>query len=238
MLIDRREDVPGEMTTNNHRTLLASGFRHKTAVLYGVALLCLAMDVGVSMIVNHGTTPPLSNCLYHFSWERGSYSATIHMLPWKCLTGVILLEFSRVVIQWIPAHCGIPGNNKADLLAKDGSQQQQESPSTSYNEAKMLLKQAHHKTWQRKRGDHGRYTLLHLSRKEATTIFRLRTGHCRLREHLKRMNLSESARCVCQEADQTPRHVLLDCLPTVEDTERPRLARWSNTCQTTLGISR
>jgi hypothetical protein len=28
-------------------------------------------------------------------------------------------------------------------------QQQQES--TSYNEAKMLLKQAHHKTWQRKK---------------------------------------------------------------------------------------
>jgi hypothetical protein len=38
-------------------------------------------------------------------------------------------------------------------LAKDGSQQQQESPSTSYNEANMFLKQAHRKTWQRKRGD-------------------------------------------------------------------------------------
>jgi hypothetical protein len=51
-----------------------------------------------------------------------------------------LTQNSRVVIQWIPAHCGMPGNDKADLLAKDGSQQQQESPSTSYNEAKMLLK--------------------------------------------------------------------------------------------------
>jgi hypothetical protein len=57
--------------------------------------------------------------------------------------------------KWIPAHCGIPGNDKADLFAKDVSQQQQESPSTSYNEAKMLQKQAHSKTWQRKRGDHG-----------------------------------------------------------------------------------
>jgi hypothetical protein len=122
-----------------------------------------------------------------------------------------LTQNSRVVIQWIPAHCGIPGNDKADLLAKDGSQQQQESPSTSHNEAKMLLKQAHRKTWQRKRGEHGRDTLLHLSTKEATTIFCLRTGHCRLRAHLKWMNQMESARCACQEADQTPEHVLLDC---------------------------
>jgi hypothetical protein len=64
---------------------------------------------------------------------------------------------------------------------------------------------------QRKRGDHGRDTLLHISRKEATTIFCLRSGHCRLRAHLKWMNQLESARCACQEADQTPEHVLLDC---------------------------
>jgi ribonuclease HI len=37
-----------------------------------------------------------------------------------------LTQNSRVVIQLIPTHCGIPGNDKADLLAKDGSQQQQD----------------------------------------------------------------------------------------------------------------
>jgi hypothetical protein len=47
--------------------------------------------------------------------------------------------------------------------------------------------------------------------RKTLTIFRLRTGHCRLRAHLKRMNQSESARCACQEADQTPEHVQLDC---------------------------
>jgi hypothetical protein len=71
----------------------------------------------------------------------------------------------RLSVIAFPAHCGIPCNDKADLLAKDGSQQQQESPSTSYNEAKMLLKQVHRKTWQRKKGDNGRNTLLHLSRR-------------------------------------------------------------------------
>ena len=35
----------------------------------------------------------------------------------------------RVVLQWIPAHCGIPGNEQADQLAKCGAQEEQ--PSTS-----------------------------------------------------------------------------------------------------------
>ena len=27
----------------------------------------------------------------------------------------------RIVFQWIPAHCGIVGNEQADMLAKKGS---------------------------------------------------------------------------------------------------------------------
>ena len=65
-----------------------------------------------------------------------------------------------------------------------------------------------------------------LDRKTQTTIFRLCTGHCRLR-NLKRLGLADSAHCECGSEEQTPEHILQACpqLETVrqlfwpEDTE-------------------
>ena len=66
-----------------------------------------------------------------------------------------------------------------------------------------------------------------LDRRTQTTIFRLRTGHCGLRKHLKRLGLAYSAHCECGSEEQTPEHILQTCphLETVhqqfwpEDTE-------------------
>ena len=48
-------------------------------------------------------------------------------------------------------------------------------------------------------------------RHEQTTIFRLRTGHCGLRAHLKRIGVMNSALCDCKEAEQTVHHIVQDC---------------------------
>ena len=50
-----------------------------------------------------------------------------------------------------------------------------------------------------------------LPRHLQTTIFRLRTGHCRLNSHLKRIGVKTSAQCPCGEADQTPERYLQSC---------------------------
>ena len=36
-----------------------------------------------------------------------------------------ILEHRRVILQWIPAHCGIKGNEHADILAKQGANMEQ-----------------------------------------------------------------------------------------------------------------
>ncbi|XP_070212540.1 uncharacterized protein [Littorina saxatilis] len=48
----------------------------------------------------------------------------------------------RVVLQWLPAHCGVHGNKKADKLAKLGAQEDQADNPVSFTEKKTLIKAA------------------------------------------------------------------------------------------------
>ena len=50
-----------------------------------------------------------------------------------------------------------------------------------------------------------------LDRRTRTIIFLLRTGHCGLRKHLKRLGLADSAHCECGSEEQTPEHILQTC---------------------------
>ncbi|KAK7108155.1 hypothetical protein V1264_015944 [Littorina saxatilis] len=124
-----------------------------------------------------------------------------------------LARKSTVVLQWIPAHCGISGNEKADELAKNGSKMEQPNHCQSYREAKTLIKHRWKEKFTNKTsGYKPQKDPLHLlSRAEQAIIFRLRTGHCCLKAHLRRIGVAESATCDCGEGDQTPEHVLQAC---------------------------
>ena len=52
----------------------------------------------------------------------------------------MLLENRRVVLQWIPAHCGISGNEKAVELAKRGANMQQENLPITIMQKKRIMK--------------------------------------------------------------------------------------------------
>ena len=52
----------------------------------------------------------------------------------------ILTSRTTAVLQWIPAHTGIHGNEVAYQLAKEGSKKQQPKSKLSYREAKTLIR--------------------------------------------------------------------------------------------------
>ena len=80
-----------------------------------------------------------------------------------------------------------------------------------------------------------------LDRRTQTTVFQLRTGHCGLRKHRKRLGLADSAHFECGSEEQTPERILQTCphLGTVrqqfwpEDTEVGTKLWGQVSCQTT-----
>jgi len=119
----------------------------------------------------------------------------------------------NVTLQWIPAHCGIRGNEEADSLAKEGTTKEQLDGSTTYSEEKTLIKAKLCSKWQQKHPRHNRadpYFLL--TRKEQVCIFRLRTGHNRLNHHMfTKLKIGETASCPCGNGAQTTEHLLQSC---------------------------
>jgi ribonuclease HI len=86
--------------------------------------------------------------------------------------------FKRFVVQWIPSHCGIPGNEAAEILAKDGSRLPQTDISTTYEEAKTLTKMSYCSKWTKEHpGHHSDDAYYKLNREDQVIIFTLRTGH-------------------------------------------------------------
>ena len=112
----------------------------------------------------------------------------------------------RIILQWIPSHCGIAGNERADQLAKEGSNMQQPDVPISYHQKKSMIKA------QRKPNLPSRDDYHLLNRQEQVIIFRLRTGHNRLNSHMyTKFKIGTTAKCTCGQANQTSEHILQEC---------------------------
>ena len=124
-----------------------------------------------------------------------------------------LCEDHEVVVQWIPSHCGLYGNDKADFLAKTGSSMNQMEVETSYGEEKTHIKRRMKKEWANFHPNHNtKDPYYQLTRREQVTIFRLRTGHNRLKRHLHhKFRIGETDQCPCGTDVQDTNHVLQMC---------------------------
>ena len=131
-------------------------------------------------------------------------------------------------LQWIPSHCGIPGNERADTLAKRGASMLQPERSVSQSTVKKILKSNNTIEWHNRwaQSDKGRVMFNHvtvpnrkdpinqLKRNEQVVIFRLRTNHIQLNAHLSRITKDHHPACpLCAYREETVQHFLFDCPP-------------------------
>ena len=153
-------------------------------------------------------------------------------IVWECiLTLRQLCQTNSVNLYWVPGHCGIGGNEKADELAKQGSNSQFIGPEPfcgiSNCAVKMELKRWEEQkvitNWfdvkkcsQSKRfitpNENHSKKLLELNKRALCTYVGLVTGHCPSRYHLKNIGRVQDDICrFCNMESETSEHLLCSC---------------------------
>ena len=143
-----------------------------------------------------------------------------------------LSENNEVSLIWVPGHSDVPGNEKADELARIGSSTKFIGPEPVLGNHAGLVKglvkretgREHQRTWddlqtcrQAKEFLEGRNLrttkfLLGLNRTCLRRMIGMLTGHNSLRYHLNKMGLSDDPNCRrCGDVPETSKHFLCHC---------------------------
>ncbi|KAJ3619210.1 hypothetical protein MTP99_004912 [Tenebrio molitor] len=140
-----------------------------------------------------------------------------------------------ILFVWIPSHCNLQGNDKADQAARDAIQAGQETQeSLLLTDAISIIKRSIHADWETQ-WKNTNTKLRHiapdlqpkshkeLTRRESVILRRLRIGHTALthKHLLERSNTPTSRRC---NTPTTVKHILLDCPNLQHHREKNQLA--------------
>ena len=144
---------------------------------------------------------------------------------------------TSIVLQWIPSHTNIKGNEQADQLAKLGASLPQPNPPVSLQAAKQMIRANKREEWMNRwaQGTTGRCVFPHmthptktdnindLTRHQQVSIFRLRTQHTTLNHHLSKITSDTNPACpLCKHPSETVTHHLFECRP-LEDLRKDLL---------------
>jgi len=133
-----------------------------------------------------------------------------------------------ITLAWVPSHCSIPGNEKADELAKVGAVEGTLYDRViTFNEFFTIARQQALVNWQHTwdTGDLGRWLHsiipkvstkpwfrgLDISRDFIRVMSRLMSNHYGLNAHLFRIGLAEDNKCACGAGYHDIEHIVWSC---------------------------
>lgn len=154
-------------------------------------------------------------------------------LVWECVASLreLAARHNRVMLFWVPGHCGIEGNEMADELARQGSSNSFVGPEPFLGISKSAVKQEITNwgqsqiasIWGEMRGLRQAKTfitpspsiakkLLGLNRRELRILAGLLTGHCPARYHLHKIGMWPNNLCrFCLLELESSAHLLCFC---------------------------
>ena len=155
-----------------------SNYRAETEALVQVASIVQDSDHDYKQVVFLSDAP----CVL--------YAYQNHKLPNLIKAIKQVAATRRAVLRWIPAHCGILGNEQVDALVKEGARGKQHANNVNFSEKKTVIRAL---TMPRSQRDD--YHLL--SQEQQVVLVRLPTRHSKLNSHMNRkLKLASSPACL------------------------------------------
>ena len=141
----------------------------------------------------------------------------------ECLVPCLLLSNNTTLsLQWVPGHAGLPGNEKADLLAKTGASLPTDAIPCPLPPVIAKVRYSQYRNWRRHIShSHLNFQVPEVSSEELLLFRSIRSELSRLRCHghslflssyLHRISRKENSDCsACGHPLQDLNHLLLDC---------------------------